>query len=220
MNLRALPVAVAVLVCVACSGTKQDTADKGPDNQTARDTLSYQDLYHQAAVEMVGRFSRDLRSELLAAIKDSGSAVGALGVCRVKAPELVTTHSTGGWSVRRVTDRPRNVANLVSTEQADILARFAEPSQAPAFVENWTGAEGAQTYHFYAPIRTTAFCLNCHGDVNSLAPGVSAALDTLYPDDKAVGYKDDQLRGMFVIEAAYPQGMDAAKALVAAHDTL
>ncbi len=214
-----LPLA-ALCLLTACSGTKEDTKMQVENTTAAGDTLSHQDLYHQAAVELVGRFSRDLRTELLAAIKDSGSAAGALRVCRTKAPELVLAHSIGGWRIRRVTDRPRNPADLISIEQSDILAKFADAEQAPPFVEEWLGTDNMRTYRFYTPIRTATFCLNCHGDENSLAPGVAAALDTLYPDDKAVGYTDDQLRGMFVVEAGYPQGLDGARTLVAARDTL
>ena len=42
-------------------------------------------------------------------------------------------------------------------------------------------------------------CLNCHGEKAVLAPGVQDALNKIYPDDKAVGYKEGDLRGAWHI---------------------
>ena len=52
--------------------------------------------------------------------------------------------------------------------------------------------------HYYKPILIQAMCLTCHG-----TPGVemnaqlAAVIDSLYPSDKAKGYKDGELRGMW-----------------------
>jgi hypothetical protein len=42
-------------------------------------------------------------------------------------------------------------------------------------------------------------CLNCHGLPERLTPAVKERLKTLYPDDKAVGYRPGEVRGAMTI---------------------
>jgi hypothetical protein len=50
---------------------------------------------------------------------------------------------------------------------------------------------------------TGEFCLQCHGekgvDINA---ATISALEALYPDDHAVGYAANQLRGVWVVTMA------------------
>jgi hypothetical protein len=45
------------------------------------------------------------------------------------------------------------------------------------------------------PIVTAPLCLTCHGE--TLAPGVAAAVESRYPQDRAVGFAAGDLRGAF-----------------------
>ena len=40
-------------------------------------------------------------------------------------------------------------------------------------------------------------CLQCHGQ--SIAPDVREKLSGLYPEDKATGYREGDIRGAFVV---------------------
>lgn len=40
-----------------------------------------------------------------------------------------------------------------------------------------------------------ALCLNCHGSSENISTDVKNILNTKYPDDRAVGYQKDDLRG-------------------------
>lgn len=53
---------------------------------------------------------------------------------------------------------------------------------------------------FYKPIITQAFCLNCHGEPGKeITFRNDSIIQTLYPRDKAVGYKANELRGLWRI---------------------
>ena len=45
-------------------------------------------------------------------------------------------------------------------------------------------------------------CLGCHG--KSIAPEVKAKLAELYPEDKATGFSEGDLRGAFVVTRDVP----------------
>ncbi len=53
------------------------------------------------------------------------------------------------------------------------------------------------TISFYAPIITNALGLQCHGTPDEqIQPETMAKLRMLYPSDKAVGYGENQVRGL------------------------
>jgi hypothetical protein len=50
--------------------------------------------------------------------------------------------------------------------------------------------------------------------MQTLGTGVYRTLKRLYPLDKATGYKTGELRGMFVVEANWPEGIEYAEQII------
>ena len=143
-----------------------------------------------------------------------GGAVKAIEVCRVKAPKISQIFSINGVKIRRVAERYRNLDNRATTRQLEILAGFKDSLTAPKYVGEWTSSDSGETYHYYKPIYTQPLCLNCHGGLQTLSPGVIDAVRKYYPNDKATGFKVGELRGMFVVEIQWPTGKDYAEEIV------
>ena len=57
-------------------------------------------------------------------------------------------------------------------------------------------------WRVYRPIATSKSCLVCHGDTSTFRPEVKAALDHLYPQDKAVDYQAQEFRGVIRVSLA------------------
>ena len=54
--------------------------------------------------------------------------------------------------------------------------------------------------HYFAPIMVNNQCLLCHGEVGtSMLPENYALIKALYPEDEAVGYKADDLLGVWSV---------------------
>jgi hypothetical protein len=51
------------------------------------------------------------------------------------------------------------------------------------------------------PAATGSGCLGCHGPIEALTPGVRAALAEHYPQDRATGFAEGDLRGFYWAEA-------------------
>jgi hypothetical protein len=51
------------------------------------------------------------------------------------------------------------------------------------------------------PLPTAATCTKCHGTVERLSPDVRDLLATAYPQDKATGFEEGDLRGFIWAEA-------------------
>ena len=46
-------------------------------------------------------------------------------------------------------------------------------------------------------IPTAPLCLQCHGE--AIAPPVAEKITKLYPEDKATGFREGDIRGAFVV---------------------
>lgn len=211
----ALLLIIAPALLAGCQSTDQQAEkpvvqpeDMSLDNETV--------LARNASERLVMSFTNRLKGELMAAIA-AHEPVGAIKVCKEVAPAIADSTSTDGWTVRRVTDKFRNPDNRATLAELEILARFNDPA-APKFIERWDKTDSTNTYSYYEPIRVGSLCLNCHGELQTLAPGVMQAVRKQYPGDKATGYQVGDLRGMFVVTADWPKAEGLARELV--HDSL
>ncbi len=207
--------ALAVLVISGCS-TKEEPPSTESESTVSQPSGEEQ-LYLYAAEELITQFTTALQGELVSAI-DSAGAVNALRVCRETAPELAAAHTDAGWSLRRVTKKFRNPDNRADSSETAYLASFADTSQnAPTFLVDWTGDkdDSVRTFRYYQPIKMRPPCLKCHGDLQTLAPGVYRTLKKQYPTDRATGYRNGELAGMFVVEANWPRATAGAEQLLA-----
>ena len=152
---------------------------------------------------LVKMFFGELKGELMGAVKAGGPA-HAIGVCSEKAPEIANgLAEKSGWRVARTSLKLRQPGNQADAWEASVLRKFdqmraegADPATMAAakIVER----DGKKVFRFMKAIPTAKLCLNCHGQ--SLDPKVDAALNELYPDDKARGYTEGQIRGAFTLE--------------------
>ena len=54
--------------------------------------------------------------------------------------------------------------------------------------------------HYYAPIRLQKKCVACHGiSKKQISKKTDSILKSLYPNDKATGFKENDLRGIWSI---------------------
>jgi cytochrome c553 len=141
-----------------------------------------------------------LGKNLMGQINSHGTA-GALSFCSTRAIHL--TDSMGNAQnvkVKRVSDKPRNPDNMASgaeldyiLEQKQVLAQGAEMrAEIHESDGNWIG---------YYPITTNAMCLQCHGQVGeNIKPEIDTQIKEIYPADKATGYGENELRGIWVVQ--------------------
>lgn len=186
---------VSMLACLAvmagCSADHQQSAtNASPTVDKAALTESA-----KAAVQKLGA---TLKGELEAAIKEGGP-VKALDVCHTRAPEIAKSVSAEqGLQVSRVSLKNRNSEQGVpNVWQTEVLHQFESRQAAGEDPATLVYSEVVgDEFRFMKAIPTANVCLTCHG--TNIAPEVSAKLAELYPDDKATGFKEGDLRGAFV----------------------
>jgi len=142
---------------------------------------------------LLAPFKKNLQQALLEGMAQG--ATEAVGACRVKAPEIANDLSRDDVRVGRSSHRLRNPANAPPDWVKPLLDGFAA---APSDRSPKSRALPDGRVGYVEPIITQPLCLTCHGD--SLEPNVAARIESLYPEDHAVGFRTGDLRGVFWVE--------------------
>jgi hypothetical protein len=163
--------------------------------------------YKAEAKKITGAFFEELKGELGKGLK-SGGPVAAIGICNTRAPALAREHSqNSGWNVARTSLKLRNPDNAPDAWETKVLQQFeaqrAKGEGPDALVYTEIVEEGDETYFRFMkgivmPPLEKMPCLMCHGE--DIDPSTAAALDELYPQDQARGYKAGQVRGAFTLK--------------------
>jgi hypothetical protein len=172
-------------------------------------------LCRDASRTLVAGFGRDLKAELIAAMK-KGKLVAAVPVCGTRAGEIAAAHSGGGWTIKRINSRSTDTSSFADSLQKAAIAEFSAGRKTrPTYKEVWTTKDSVKTYHFYEPIIAQDFCLRCHGAKESLDPAVLDTIAAKYSVDRTTGFSTGDILGMFVLESKWPDGKEQAKLLTA-----
>ena len=145
--------------------------------------------------ELLVPFKTELKSALTAGMAEGPAA--AISVCRDQAPRIARSLSTEEIRMGRTSHRLRNPENAAPDWVVPVLDGYlAETgSRQPQTVAMADSREG-----YVEPITIQPVCLTCHGP--ALAGDVATRIAELYPDDRAVGFYEGDLRGVFWVE--YP----------------
>jgi hypothetical protein len=140
-----------------------------------------------------------LGKNLMGTIQKKG-VVQALEFCNIKAIPLTDSMATvHNAIITRVTDKPRNPSNNANNLQLEYLEIFKKQVASGNEVKPILNKQGNEV-QFYYPIVTNTLCLQCHGKTNKdIKPLTLKKINDLYPEDKAIGYNENEVRGMWNI---------------------
>ncbi|WP_291866424.1 DUF3365 domain-containing protein [Maribacter sp.] len=140
-----------------------------------------------------------LGKNLMRTIKEKGT-VGAVEFCNIKAITLTDSISViNNALIKRVSDKPRNPKNKANATELGHINTFkklvSEEKEINPIVEKVN-----KKIHFYYPIKTNSMCLQCHGkSLKNIEIATMATLKVLYPNDKAIDYDVNEVRGIWSI---------------------
>jgi len=155
-----------------------------------------------------GTLMKSLGTQLKAAMS-SGGPESAIHVCsQVAGPITKSTNAElKGITVSRTSLRVRNPKNAPDQIDLRILNDWQKLSDAgEKLPANEVIRVDSGTAHFYKPIMVQVICLKCHGRTETLAPKLVTLLDEKYPEDKARGFSEGDLRGVFRVKVELESG--------------
>jgi len=116
----------------------------------------------------------------------------AMVVCKEKAPKIAAEVSTETLEVGRVSHKPRNDKNALREWMKPAVNKFLSSELTSVFK---TIKINEKQLGYLKPIMTEATCLACHG--SALTPEITAIISKHYPNDKATGFSENDIRGFF-----------------------
>jgi len=159
-----------------------------------------------AAKATTGDFIKQLGGTMMREMQ-AGGPTAAMKVCRDVAPGIANDISLEkGWKVTRVGTRVRNpMLGMPDAWEQRVLQDFekraAQGEQYNEMIHYEVVEEPAgKSLRFMKAIGAAPQCMACHGDTGQISEPVLARLKTLYPHDRATGYKPGDLRGAVSIK--------------------
>ncbi|MGM0934392.1 MAG: c-type heme family protein [Bacteroidota bacterium] len=153
----------------------------------------------KTGMEIAQATQQQLGKNLMKALEEGGP-IHALDFCNVQAIPLTSQmEKEHNAVIKRVSDKNRNPDNAAKKEEKYYITHFKQSVQngrepVPVVIPK----DGKNK--FYYPIVTNKMCLQCHGKPEEMKPEVLQKIKELYPEDKALGYSENEVRGIWSIE--------------------
>ncbi len=194
---------VFVLMIVLFSSCKNDKKELSPSlkEKENKEAISKIDpSYQQIGLDMAFTTKSQLGKNLMGTMKEKG-AVAALEFCDIKAISLTDSMATFHKArIKRVSDKtrnPNNKANNTELKKIELFKRMLSNKEDIAPIVEINN----DSILFYYPIITNVMCLKCHGTPNKeIDTKTFSTIKRLYPNDMAVGYSENQVRGVWSIQ--------------------
>lgn len=142
---------------------------------------------------------KELGKNLMGTIQKKGT-LAAVTFCNKQAYPITDSMALDqNATIKRVSDKPRNPQNSANIKELGIIEQF---KKAIANNEDYSPITEVvdSKVHFYAPITTNSMCLQCHGTPEKdIKPNVLKTIANLYPEDLAMGYTINEVRGIWSI---------------------
>jgi len=158
----------------------------------------------QEAKNAIMKMGKTLKMHMKQNMK-AGGPTQAAAFCSNEARGIAKKVNAGyekGTSVKRISLKYRNPADKPTADEAKVLQELHTTFDANKTVPKMFVKEVSKNhYKVYKPIFINkGVCLTCHGMDDVRDDNAYKLIQAKYPDDKAVGYKNGDLRGAFVVD--------------------
>jgi cytochrome c553 len=156
--------------------------------------------YTQIGMKYAKSTKAELGKNLMGAMQKEG-VIHALEFCNVQAMSITDSMANVNKAkISRVSDKNRNPLNAANSTELNHIETFKYAIQANENISPIV-EETEQSVHFYYPIVTNDMCLKCHGKLGSqITQKTYDKILEFYPNDKAIGYDVNEVRGIWSIE--------------------
>jgi hypothetical protein len=156
-------------------------------------------------VKYIKMLGKELKGTVKTKLKEDPSGYQAVSFCSQKAGELaqkVGSHFPKNVKVRRTALKYRNPDHKPDATDVKVMKEMEAAMKAGTFKKKPVVVTVEGINRVYVPLVVEKGCLKCHGPVEKIDPRVREVLSKKYPEDKAVGFKEGDLRGVVVAEIA------------------
>ena len=190
LNTKNILIILSTLFLFSCGNQTTTKDDKSVLVEEEKIDTS---LYLQKGSEIAKATFKVLSTNLQTAMANGG-VNEAINFCSVNAQPLTDSLSNyHNVTIKRTSNKIRNPLNAPTDQESIMLDKYIAGNNKAMIHENEDGS-----ISFYSPIYTKGLCVVCHGQVgNTIAEADYKTILEKYPEDKAIDYSVDELRGMW-----------------------
>ena len=143
---------------------------------------------------------KELSGHLIQQMK-LGGPEQAIPFCNIQAMPITSKMAKiYDVTIKRTSNKIRNPENIATDRELEIIEEYQSAIDSKEEITPKIELDIDGNKHFYAPIKINSKCLSCHGEVEKkLSAKIDSLIKTKYPKDKAIGYKDGDLRGIWSV---------------------
>jgi len=164
-----------------------------------RDTKINQEIIEKGT-DISGKLVKAIMAKLTFEIQENGLP-GAIDYCSVHAIPITDSISKNEQvKISRVSHKARNPLNVADKREIEMIEQYIlQQNEGKQLVPQVVTGNGQKTF-YSTVVLSSPVCLSCHGEYNSIDENVRKVINERYPDDKAVNFSLNEIRGMFKIE--------------------
>ena len=155
-------------------------------------------------IKYIKVLGKALKGEVGKNLKADPTGVKAALFCTQNAKEVAKKAMANfpeNIRVRRTAIKYRNPENKPDELDLKVMNQFKEAIEVKKKkIKPIVVKADDNTTRVYVPLIVEQACLKCHGDVEKMNPEVVKIIKEKYPNDKAVGFKVGDFRGVAVAE--------------------
>ncbi len=125
-----------------------------------------------------------------------------VGFCNEQAMKLTDSMAkVHNVEMKRVSHKLRNQKNAANATQKSVIDNYLALQENHKQLKPVVVKEDDGFVHFYAPIKIKQECLKCHGQLEKdIKPELYNVIKAKYPNDKAINFREGELRGIWDIK--------------------
>jgi len=178
----------------------ENEPSKPQHEQALNENADKRDKAFEHGKSLALQTKKALGKNLMNALAVGGSAY-AVEFCNLNAIAITDSmERLLGADIKRVSDLNRNPDNAANVDELKVFKQFKE-TLATGEKSNGDIIATDEGWRVFYPIITNQMCLQCHGDkVKDINTETLDKIAAKYPNDLAVAYKINELRGMWVVD--------------------
>jgi len=163
-------------------------------------SIKEKETYMLKGKEIAEATFKSMAGEVEKNMKEAGVSQAA-PFCNAHANDLTAEmEEKYNVEIKRTSMKIRSEANVPNIEEQAKLEQYQSLVTDGKKLSPYVELDKEGFPHFYAPIKLKAKCVACHGVLGETMKHESdSIIKVLYPKDKAIGYREDDLRGIWSI---------------------
>lgn len=169
-----------------------------PEKQTTITDAQIKQEAKQAIMKVGGTLKNALGKKM-----KQGGPTAAATFCSTNANDLAKSAMKTlpeGTKVKRITNKARNINNQANETQLEVLNELQELKSKNKMPKMLVKKIADDHYQVYKPLVVGKKCLTCHGSTEKRNSEAYNIISKKYPNDKAIDYKEGDLRGAFFVD--------------------